>query len=58
LERYTLEKSGPGRLIDACVAAKLAYEASAQITEVVPGVLIAAFVDSNGNVAYAGGDPR
>jgi phage terminase large subunit-like protein len=28
---YTLEKAGPGRLIDACVAALLAYEASTQI---------------------------
>jgi phage terminase large subunit-like protein len=29
--RYTLEKAGPGRLIDACVAAVLAYEAAAQV---------------------------
>jgi hypothetical protein len=29
--RYTLEKAGPGRLIDACVAAMLAYEAAALI---------------------------
>ena len=26
--RYTLEKAGPGRLIDACIASVLAYEAS------------------------------
>jgi hypothetical protein len=31
LGRYTLEKAGPGRLIDACVASVLAYEASTQI---------------------------
>lgn len=30
--RYLLEKAGPGRLIDACVAAILAYEASSQLT--------------------------
>jgi phage terminase large subunit-like protein len=29
--RYTLEKAGPGRLIDACVAAVLAVEAHAQM---------------------------
>ena len=29
--RYTLEKAGPGRLIDACVASVLAVEAAAQI---------------------------
>jgi hypothetical protein len=34
--RYTLEKAGPGRLIDALVASVLAYEASAQIAEPVP----------------------
>ena len=39
LGRYTLEKAGPGRLIDACVAAVLAYEATSQIApEVVPMV--------------------
>jgi hypothetical protein len=31
--RYTLEKAGPGRLIDACVAAVLANEGRAQIEE-------------------------
>ncbi|HEV8105560.1 MAG TPA: hypothetical protein VGP69_17650 [Gaiellaceae bacterium] len=31
--RYTLEKAGPGRLIDACVAAALALEAAAQMPE-------------------------
>jgi phage terminase large subunit-like protein len=30
---YVLEKAGPGRLIDACVAALLALEAAAQISE-------------------------
>ena len=30
---YTLEKAGPGRLIDACVAAVLAVEAAAQIED-------------------------
>jgi phage terminase large subunit-like protein len=29
--RYSIEKAGPGRLIDACVAAMLAYEGAAQI---------------------------
>ena len=29
--RYTLEKAGPGRLIDACVASVVAVEAAAQI---------------------------
>lgn len=29
--RYVLEKAGPGRLIDACVAAVLATEAAAMI---------------------------
>lgn len=28
---YLLEKAGPGRLIDACVASVLAFEAAAQI---------------------------
>ena len=32
--RYTLEKAGPGRLVDACVAAVLACEAAAQIEDV------------------------
>jgi phage terminase large subunit-like protein len=31
--RYTLEKPGPGRLIDGCVAAVLAVEAAAQIMD-------------------------
>jgi phage terminase large subunit-like protein len=31
--RYTLEKAGPGRLIDALVASVLAYEAATQIEE-------------------------
>jgi phage terminase large subunit-like protein len=31
--RYTLEKAGPGRLIDALVASVLAYEAVAQVPE-------------------------
>jgi hypothetical protein len=31
--RCTLEKAGPGRLIDACVASVLAVEAAAQIPE-------------------------
>ena len=31
--RYTLEKAGPGRLIDACVAAVLACEAHTQMGE-------------------------
>jgi hypothetical protein len=35
---YTLEKAGPGRLIDACVAAVLAFEAVAQITMPPPYV--------------------
>jgi hypothetical protein len=30
---YSLEKAGPGRLIDACVASLLAFEAAAQIEE-------------------------
>jgi hypothetical protein len=30
-----LEKAGPGRLIDACVASVLAVEAAAQIGEAV-----------------------
>ena len=34
--RYTLEKAGPGRLIDACVAAVLAVEAAAQYVEPPP----------------------
>jgi hypothetical protein len=38
--RYTLEKAGPGRLIDACVASVLAVEAAAQIPEAV-GPLVA-----------------
>jgi hypothetical protein len=33
LGRYTLEKAGPGRLIDGLVASVLAYEAAAQIPE-------------------------
>jgi hypothetical protein len=35
---YLLEKAGPGRLIDACVAAVLAFEAAAQIVTVEPFV--------------------
>lgn len=31
--QYVLEKAGPGRLIDACVASVLAYAAAAQIAE-------------------------
>jgi hypothetical protein len=31
--RYTLEKAGPGRLIDALVASVLAYEAAAQVED-------------------------
>jgi hypothetical protein len=31
--RFTLEKAGPGRLIDGCVAAVLAYEAASQMAE-------------------------
>ena len=31
--RYTLEKAGPGRLIDGCIASVLAYEAATQIVE-------------------------
>ena len=34
--RYTLEKAGPGRLIDALVASVLAYEAAQQIGEEPP----------------------
>jgi hypothetical protein len=34
--RYALEKAGPGRLIDACVASVLAYEAATQIGELEP----------------------
>ena len=30
---YILEKAGPGRLIDACVAAVLAFEARDQLAE-------------------------
>ena len=37
--RYTLEKAGPGRLIDACVASVLAYEAATQIGEPEPEVV-------------------
>jgi phage terminase large subunit-like protein len=41
--RYTLEKAGPGRLIDACVAAVLAVEAAAQMPapkpELVPFIM-------------------
>jgi phage terminase large subunit-like protein len=33
---YTLEKAGPGRLIDGCVAALLAFEAHTQIAPVEP----------------------
>jgi hypothetical protein len=35
---FTLEKAGPGRLIDACVASVLAFEAVAQITMPPPYV--------------------
>jgi phage terminase large subunit-like protein len=34
--RYTLEKAGPGRLIDACVAAVLATEAASSIMNEPP----------------------
>jgi hypothetical protein len=37
--RYTLEKAGPGRLIDACVASVLAYEAATQIGEPKPEIV-------------------
>jgi hypothetical protein len=33
---YTLEKAGPGRLIDGCVAAVLAFEAVAQVENQQP----------------------
>ena len=36
---YLLEKAGPGRLIDACVASVLAFEAAAQIATVEPFVM-------------------
>jgi phage terminase large subunit-like protein len=39
--RYTLEKAGPGRLIDAAVAAVLAVEAAAQMPEPKPKPFIA-----------------
>jgi hypothetical protein len=39
--RYTLEKAGPGRLIDACVAAVLAVEAAAQMPEPAPKPFVA-----------------
>ena len=38
--RYTLEKAGPGRLIDACVTAVLACEATAQIVEDAPPMYV------------------
>ncbi|HJX49535.1 MAG TPA: hypothetical protein VJ375_16980 [Gaiellaceae bacterium] len=38
---YVLEKAGPGRLIDACVAALLAFEAYAQIDDPPPAPLVA-----------------
>ena len=41
LGRYTLEKAGPGRLIDACVAAALAVEAAAQMPEPAPKPFVA-----------------
>jgi hypothetical protein len=43
--RYLLEKAGPGRLIDGCVAAMLAVEARAQLEPPQPEPLLA--------VAYA-----
>lgn len=39
--RYILEKAGPGRLIDGCVAAVLAYEGAAQMDEASCGVVYA-----------------
>lgn len=39
--RYTLEKAGPGRLIDACIAAVLAVEAAAQMPEPEPEPFVA-----------------
>jgi phage terminase large subunit-like protein len=41
--RYSLEKAGPGRLIDACVASVLAYEAAALIEEEPERVPLIAF---------------
>jgi phage terminase large subunit-like protein len=46
--RYTLEKAGPGRLIDGCVAAILAYEAATQIEEPVELVPFMAISDASG----------
>src|SRR5439155_20527179 len=40
---YVLEKAGPGRLIDACVAAVLAFEASAQIEPLVEHEIMVAW---------------
>ena len=37
--RYAIEKAGPGRLIDACVAAVLSYEAS-RVAGMAPFVLV------------------
>jgi len=40
--RYTLEKAGPKRLIDACIASVLAVEAKAQIQPPEPDRLVLA----------------
>jgi phage terminase large subunit-like protein len=40
---YILEKAGPGRLIDACVAAVLAYEAHGQLEEAKPKFIAVIF---------------
>jgi hypothetical protein len=51
--RYAIEKAGPGRLIDACVASMLAYEASAQIVE--PTGVFFASLTADGHVVTSGG---